>query len=341
MKERQSVTVRVPATSANLGPGYDVLGLALNIWQEVTVERASEYSMVVKGEGAEMTPTDPKKNLICIGVDYAFNRIAGKNTPTLKYTVVSSIPFMRGLGSSSAALVAGLIAGLVLAGKELRIEGEESLLQAAAEIEGHPDNVSPAIYGGLQIGMHTGKRWFSHRVHFPTELQCVLFVPDQPKKGGTAEQRRLLKPEISREDAVFNLQRIAFLISSLHSGDFRFLAEAMGDKMHQPQRGMIMPHVYQLIEAANKAGAYGTYMSGAGPAVMAFCKQQRTEILEESHSIPNQVGTAMMRAAELIGVKGRVFITNPSVHGAHVVSAEPPLTSGDLHRFSHFSTARL
>lgn len=340
MKERSSVTVRVPATSANLGPGFDVLGLALNIWQEVTVERAPTFSMHVEGEGSELTPKDPKKNLICIGVEHAFG-VAGKEMPPLKYTVVSRIPFMRGLGSSSAALVAGLIAGLVLAGKELRIEGEELLLQAAAEIEGHPDNVSPAIYGGLQIGMHTGHRWFSHRVQFPMSLQCVLFIPDQPKKGGTEEQRRLLKPEISRKDAVFNMQRIAFMISALNSNELSHLKEAMEDRMHQPQRSMIMPHVYQIISAANKAGAYGAYMSGAGPSVMAFCKQQRTEILEESVSVPNQVGQAMMRAADLCGVKGRVFITNPTVAGAHVVAAEPPLTSGDLHRFSHFSTARL
>eukprot|EP01059_Diplonema_ambulator_P017147 TRINITY_DN29127_c0_g1_i1.p1 TRINITY_DN29127_c0_g1~~TRINITY_DN29127_c0_g1_i1.p1 ORF type:complete len:344 (+),score=86.18 TRINITY_DN29127_c0_g1_i1:78-1109(+) len=333
-EEKKSVTVRVPATTANLGPGYDVLGMALDIWQEVTCERAEEFSMVTKGEGEEMVPKD-KSNLILKGIERAFE-MAGKPVPPLKITVVSQIPFMRGMGSSSAGLVAGLLAGLALTGHELAVEGEEALLQEAARIEGHPDNVSPAIYGGLQMGLHTGERYFTHRIKVPERLQCVLFVPDEPKKGGTTQNRALLKPEISRADAVFNLQRLAFLVSCFETNQLGHLKYAMEDRLHQPQRGVVMPHVFQVMKAATDAGAIGSYLSGAGPAVMAFCEGRGVQLQQKTERIEERIGKAMVDAADRIGCKGRAFITYPSQIGAHIVSCDPPLSTGALHRFTPF-----
>eukprot|EP01064_Diplonema_japonicum_P039426 TRINITY_DN987_c0_g4_i1.p1 TRINITY_DN987_c0_g4~~TRINITY_DN987_c0_g4_i1.p1 ORF type:complete len:343 (+),score=84.23 TRINITY_DN987_c0_g4_i1:51-1079(+) len=332
--EKKSVTVRVPATTANLGPGYDVLGMALDIWQEVTVERADEFSMTTSGEGEGQVPTD-KTNLILKGIERAF-LMAGKDVPPLKVTVVSQIPFMRGMGSSSAGLVAGLLAGLALTGHELAVEGEEALLQAAAEIEGHPDNVSPAIYGGLQMGLHTGERWYTHRIKVPERLQCVLFVPDEPKKGGTAQNRSLLKPEISRTDAVFNLQRLAFLVSCFETNQLGNLKYAMDDKLHQPQRGVVMPHVFQVMKAANDAGALGSYLSGAGPAVMAFVEGRGVQLQQKTQRPEERIAKAMVDAAALIGCKGRAFITYPSHNGAHIVKCEPPISSEVLQRFSPY-----
>ena len=138
---RQSVTVRVPATSANCGPGYDCLGLAVDLWTEVTVSRADKFEITAEGDGAEDMPKD-QSNLLVTGVKAAYDT-AEKPMPPLKYQVVSRIPYARGLGSSSAAIVAGIIAGLVLAGHRLPVWGSESLLQIAATIEGHPDNVAP------------------------------------------------------------------------------------------------------------------------------------------------------------------------------------------------------
>ena len=138
---RTSVTVRVPASSANCGPGYDCIGLAVDLWTEVTVTRADEFSITAEGEGAEDMPKDGT-NLLVTGVKAAYDT-AGKTMPPLSYHVVSRIPYARGLGSSSAAIVAGIIAGLVLAGHRLPVWGSESLLQIAATIEGHPDNVAP------------------------------------------------------------------------------------------------------------------------------------------------------------------------------------------------------
>ncbi|KAJ9437182.1 Homoserine kinase [Diplonema papillatum] len=334
MTERRSVTVRVPATSANLGPGYDVLGISLDIWQEVTVERAEKFSMHQEGEGSDKVPTD-KTNLIIKGCERAF-AMANKKVPPLKYHVVSQIPFMRGMGSSSAGLVAGLLAGLALTGLELGVDGEESLLQVAAEIEGHPDNVSPAIYGGLQMGLHTGERYYTQRIRVPNNMQCVLFIPDEPKKGGTEKNRALLKPMISRADAVFNLQRLAFLVSCFERGDLKGLRLAMDDKLHQPQRGVIMPHVFQVINAALGAGACGAYLSGAGPAVMAICEGRGVILQEKTKRTEERIGQAMVDAAARIGCPGRAFITYPTQIGAHVVRADPPLSSASLHRFSPF-----
>ncbi len=138
---RTSVTVRVPASSANCGPGYDCIGLAVDLWTEVTVSRSDVFAITAEGDGADDMPKD-ESNLLVTGVRAAYET-AGKPMPPLRYHVVSRIPYARGLGSSSAAIVAGIIAGLVLAGHRLPVWGSESLLQIAATIEGHPDNVAP------------------------------------------------------------------------------------------------------------------------------------------------------------------------------------------------------
>ena len=332
--EKRSVTVRVPATSANLGPGYDVLGMSLDIWQEVTIERADTFSITTKGEGSEDVPTD-SRNLIIRGCERAF-AMAHKPYPTLKYTVVSQIPFMRGLGSSSAGLVAGLLGGLALAGHECQIAGEEALLQVAAEIEGHPDNVCPAIYGGLQMGMHTGERYYSHRIRVPEKLLCVLFIPDAPKKNGTDANRALLKDTIPRADCVFNLQRLAFLVSSFESGRLENLRYAMEDRLHQPQRSVVMPHCPQVMQAALSAGALGSFISGAGPSVMALCEGRGVLLQEKTAGVAERIGKAMVEAADRIGCKGRVFITHPTQVGAHIASVDPPVSDEILQRFSPF-----
>lgn len=144
---RQSVTVRVPASSANCGPGYDCIGLAVDLWTEVTVSRSDKLEITAEGDGAAEMPKD-ESNLLVTGVKAAYET-AKKPMPPLKYHVVSRIPYARGLGSSSAAIVAGIIAGLVLAGHRLPVWGSESLLQIAATIEGHPDNVAPVSLVGV------------------------------------------------------------------------------------------------------------------------------------------------------------------------------------------------
>jgi len=323
---RQSVTVRVPASSANCGPGYDCIGVAVDLWTEVTVSRASEFEITAEGDGAEEMPKDDS-NYIVTGVKAAYET-ANKSMPPLKYHVVSRIPYARGLGSSSAAIVAGIIAGLVLAGHRLPVWGSESLLQIAASIEGHPDNVAPVIYGGFQVGIHNGTRWVTERIPSPPGMQCVMFIPDFI--GKTKVARGVLKDTISRNDAAFNIGRVAFLIHALCLGNLDNLKWGVQDRMHQPQRAEgLYPHLFPMIKAAEESGACCAFLSGAGPTVMAFTSGASGDIFtqREKERTDYSVAKAMMEVAQTYGVKGRIVVTQASQEGARVVKVEPPFSS--------------
>jgi homoserine kinase len=186
---RNSVTVRVPATSANMGPGFDSIGMAVDMWNELTATRAPDgvHRVTIDGQGAGAIPLD-ETNLVVVGAKAAF-RAAGCDYVPLHYTCKNRIPFGRGLGSSSAAIVSGLMVGLALCGHELKVFGSdgmyqggasiepEELLQLASDIEGHPDNVCPCIYGGIQLGIRLRSgHWRSCRVNCPTDMQLVAFI---------------------------------------------------------------------------------------------------------------------------------------------------------------------
>eukprot|EP01039_Chlorochromonas_danica_P004479 gene4479-4907_t len=324
--ERSKVVVRVPATSANLGPGFDTIGMALDMWSEFTVERSDKFEIICEGEGAHDMPLD-ESNLVCFGLAAAFKR-AGKEVPPLKYHLINRIPYARGLGSSSAAIVGGLVAGLVLAGHQVPAWGSEDLLNMAAEIEGHPDNVAPAMYGGIQLGIHTGKRWMTERVNLPPGLQCVCFIPNVIGKTSTA--RGVLNDTVSRKEAVFNIGRVAWLINALATNNIDQLRYGVEDALHQPQRAAaVYPHLVPIINAAVEAGASAAFLSGAGPTVMALTSGASGDIFTQRHKerVDRKVAEAMLAAAAACQTKGQVFITAPVEHGAYVVSAEPAFSN--------------
>ncbi|CAI5702893.1 hypothetical protein KXD40_004135 [Peronospora effusa] len=334
-----SVVVRVPATTANMGPGFDTIGMALDIWTEISAEivdgDASNVSRVMltsEGEGAKELPTD-ETNLVIVGIKAAFEA-AGEDLPRhIKVHCKNRIPFARGLGSSSAGIVGGIISGLALAGMRLPVHGREELLQLASEIEGHPDNVAPAIYGGLQLGIFADERWYSSRVQIPDGLQCVVFIPDST--GPTSVARAILPPNVPRKDAVFNIGRAAIFVNAFRSGNLDELRFATQDMLHQPQRGAAQyPHLEPLIKAALGAGAHGCFLSGAGPTVLAITSGRAGDIFTQqlAERQENKVANAMREAAAVLGVSGCVFITNPDHRGAYIVRAEP--------RFSDRSVAR-
>lgn len=325
MVEKNKVVVRVPATSANLGPGFDTIGMALDMWSEFTVERSDKFLIECVGEGASDMPLD-ETNLVCFGVAAAF-KTAGKPVPTLRYHLMNGIPYARGLGSSSAAIVGGLIAGLVLAGHQVPAWGSEELLNMAAEIEGHPDNVAPCLYGGIQLGIHTGERWMTERVNLPPGLQCVCFIPSTIGKTSTA--RGVLHETITRKEAVFNIGRVAWLINALASNNVDQLRYGVQDALHQPQRANAMyPHLNSIIKAAVEAGASACYLSGAGPTIMAFTSGASGDIFTQrgKERVDRRVAEAMLAASG--DTVGEVFITAPAMEGAVVVSAEPSFSNG-------------
>jgi len=326
---RESVTVRVPATSANVGPGYDCIGIAVDLWSEVTVSRAEKFEITAEGEGAKEMPKD-FSNYMVVGCKAAFEA-AGKPLPTLKYHVVSRIPYARGLGSSSAAIVAGIVAGLVLAGHRLPCWGSEALLQLAAGIEGHPDNVAPVIYGGIQLGIYNGSRWMTERVPCPAGLQMVMFIPDFI--GKTSDARGVLKDTVTREEAAYNIGRAAMLVHSLCSSNLDNLKFGVQDKLHQPQRGeKLYKYLYPMIEAAQEAGACCAYLSGAGPTVMALTSGAAGDIFaqREKERTDILVAKAMIQCAKDFGIDGKLLVTNVVSEGARVVKVFPPFSTGEI-----------
>lgn len=329
---RNSVTVQVPATSANLGSGYDCLGLALDMWNELTLERSDQFEILAEGEGCDDIPRD-SSNLVVVGVKAAFD-YGGLPMPPLRYKLKQRIPHGRGLGSSSAAIVAGVLAGIAITGQQLDANENEELLQIATEIEGHPDNVAPAIYGGVQLGIQSthADRWKTFRVPLPHGLIFVLFIPQFV--GKTEELRKVVPKEVPMKDAVFNMGRIAWLVVAMMKGNTKDMLDGFCDRLHQQQRGAaVYGHLYPIIEAAYSAGAIGAYLSGAGPSVMALCRGGNGDYFTQRDTTDRKdhaVAQAMQNAARQSKCEGKVYITHPTECGGVVIGADPPYSSSLL-----------
>ena len=298
-----SVTVRAPATTGNMGPGFDCLGMALDIWNSVSVE-VGESGFVVHGEGADELPLGTS-NLVYKSFRLPFQE-ADRRVPEARIICENGIPLARGLGSSSAATVAGLVAGNELCGRPLN---QEDILRLAADLEGHPDNVYPALLGGCQIVVRDGSRLLSSPVPIPRELRAVAFVPNVPMS--TEQARSLLPEQVPRQDAVYNIGRVGLLVRAFATDDFTHLAVATQDRLHQPARQSMFPAMKVILRAALDAGALGVFLSGAGSSVLALTKGKEMTI-----------GYEMAEAASKAGVDGSVKITRPTEQGAHVVDNE-------------------
>lgn len=331
-----SVHVRVPATTANLGPGFDVLGLALSIWMEVRVELAPSFSMIIRGEGASEIKADAS-NLIVESCALAFKH-AGKAMPPLKFTVDSDIPFGCGCGSSSAAAVAGYMAGMRLSGSTAETISKEVLLQVISDLEGHPDNAAPAIYGGCRLGFKDSKaNTRTHAIPFPSgNVSLVLFVPDDKMKKNTHATRGLIPQTISLVDAVHNMSRTAIITLAFSTNQLHILSECLDERMHQKQRASaLFPHLNACIENAMSAGASYAFLSGAGPTVCAIVTGRNGELQLQppAERRAEDVATAMLKAAKEVGIAGRVLIAQPTALGAHFLGGGVAAVPG--HRISY------
>ena len=296
----RKVTVRAPATSANMGPGFDCLGLALDIWNVITVEVGVE-GFHISGQGEAELPRD-RSNMVWQSIARVFQEV-GHPMPTMSLTCRNDIPTARGLGSSSAALVGGLTVGNELCGRPF---SQTDLLRIAAEIEGHPDNVAPALCGGMQIAVYESDRVVSTSVPVPEDLSAVLYIPSLPMP--TEEARGLLGSEVPRSDAVFNIGRAALLVRAMACGDLEHLDIATEDRLHQPARQTIFFPMKNIIRAALGAGALGAFLSGAGSTVLALATEKEFTI-----------GYEMADAAAKSGIDGEVRITRPTALGVRVV----------------------
>lgn len=255
------IKIKIPATSANLGAGYDSLGLALDFYNQVNMEESDSID-ITSLDGVSI-PTD-KTNLIYKSASDLF-KVCGKNLKGLKLEQTNNIPMARGLGSSSACIVAGLVGANTLLNNPLSID---DLVDIAAQIEGHPDNTAPALLGGIVTAVFDGKKvhWVKQEVY--TKLKFVAIIPDFELK--TDKARACIPKEISHKDAVYNLSRAALFSASLLTGKFENLRTAVHDRLHQPYRMELIPNCREVFDIAYNHGAYGVYISGAGPAVMAI-----------------------------------------------------------------------
>lgn len=254
------IEVKVPATSANMGSGYDSIGIALNLYNTIKMEESDCIDIGdVSGASIPMDET----NLIYQCAKKVYD-ICGKPLKGMKIIEQCDIPQTRGLGSSSACTVAGILGANALLGNPL---DRESMIDLAANIEGHPDNSTPAILGGFCVALlEYGKVW-SVRVPMNGKVEFITFIPDF--ELSTEKARAALPKTIAHHDAVFNLSRAALLAGSLTTGKLENLGVAVGDCLHQPYRFDLIPDGRELVHAAKAMGALGTFISGAGPSIIA------------------------------------------------------------------------
>jgi homoserine kinase len=293
------VHVRVPATSANLGAGFDALGLALALYNEVTATEADGVTVALEGQGSGRLPTGGD-NIVARGVRQAYDA-AARPFKGVALTCVNRIPTARGLGSSAAAWVGGLLAGNALLGGPL---SREALLALAARAEGHPDNAAAALYGGLTVSCALGDgRIATVSLPVPGTLRWIVLVPETT--SSTADARAVLPDSVPRGDAVFNVQRVSLLLAGLQSGRVDVLAAALDDRLHQPYRRRFFPWMTAVIDAAREAGALGGVLSGAGPSVLAVVSGDA-----------DAVARAMEGALAAAGLRGRAHTLAVDTEGA-------------------------
>jgi homoserine kinase len=296
------VHVRVPATSANLGPGFDALGLALALYNEVEARESDGVTVQVEGQGAGRLATTGD-NVVARGVRLAYEA-AGRPFKGVALRCVNRVPTSRGLGSSAAAWVGGLVAGNALCGGAL---SRDALLALATRAEGHPDNVAAALLGGLTVScVAAGGAVTAVSLPVPPRITWVALIPETT--SSTAEARAVLPPSVPRADAVFNVQRVALLLAALQSGRIDALGPALDDRLHQPYRLALFPWMPAVVEAARAAGALGCVLSGAGPALLAVVVGDGGGVgraMEAALKIAGIAGTARAFAVDLNGALTR------------------------------------
>jgi homoserine kinase len=307
-----TVNVLTPATSANLGPGFDSLGLALQLYNRFDVEESGDDPQhpiieVVGALGAGLS-TGPD-NLFFRAFALLFER-QQVELPTVRIRMSTNIPPGCGLGSSATAVVGGLVAANELLRLRDAALPKEELLELAVEAEAgnHPDNVAPALLGGLVATTNVGGKIHAIKTPFPDALKAVIFTPSFPMD--TVAGRKLLPASYSKADVTFNTGRVALLLTALQTGRYELIGEAMQDRLHQPYRQALFPSMLDIINAATAAGAHGASLSGGGSSLIALASSNFREILH-----------AMQETARANGVEGTGRVLRADQQGARVIKA--------------------
>ncbi len=304
------VRVKAPATTANMGPGYDCLGMALDVWNTIEIEvlDSGEPVVEVTGEGAGELGTG-RDNLVYRSMEFLFQD-AEQEMPLVRIRCDNAIPLARGMGSSAAAIAGGLVAANAICSQDYT---PNDLLEMAATIEGHPDNVAAAVLGGMQLVIsdktEEGSRLYTVPINVPPGLHAVVFVPQV--RITTEDARAVLPEKVTVADAVHNMGRVGLLVASMATNHPEYLAIATQDLLHQPYRQPLFPAMKVIFKAALDAGALGVFLSGSGSTVLALTQGREMTVAYE-----------MAEAARQASVEGSVSVTQPTVRGAHLIGQE-------------------
>ncbi|MFN2465355.1 MAG: homoserine kinase [Candidatus Dormibacteria bacterium] len=304
---KPGVRVTVPASSANLGPGFDVLALTLDLVNVFDVwEQAEGVQVEVIGEGNGILPTD-QSNLFYMTMNTFFT-MAGHHPPGLLIRLQNSIPLARGLGSSASVIVGALLAARYLSGYAM---DDDRLLDMAASLEGHADNVAAAHRGGCVMALpQDGGRHTVRKIIWPSRLGCALFIPEL--LVSTQSAREVLPESYGPVEVVFNLSRLALFISALQEDRIEDLVLATQDRLHQPYRAQLVPGLDKIIEVAEFNGAAGACLSGAGPTIIALFDQSGPGGQHRGETIARE----MKKAAAGFGLDGRTMAISSRIQGA-------------------------
>lgn len=300
----RQVKTTVPATTANLGPGFDCLGMALGLYNHITMHEAEGLTITTSGSDTHKIPLD-NSNMVVSAAEVVFQKL-GRKPKGLHIHLEAHVPVGSGLGSSSTAVLGGILSANALMQGDLT---QEDLLQIATDYEGHPDNVAPALLGGLVLGVQTGE----HQLHIERfgipPQKAIIVLPDI--KLLTEEARAVLPSHISRQDAIFNSSRIGLLIRALQLVDYNKLAIAMQDRLHQPYRFPLIAGSENAVNSAKQVGAAAVALSGAGPSLIAFAPDHHQAI-----------ANAMAEAFQQAGLTSRQWILPIDTRGSEVTIHE-------------------
>ncbi|WP_319422013.1 homoserine kinase [Pleurocapsa sp. FMAR1] len=302
------VTVSVPATTANLGVGFDCIGAALSMANEFTFTKVNTNSKLkINVTGDEAYKVSRKENNLIYQAFLRLYQQIGKTPPNLELDIKLEVPLSRGLGSSATAIVGGLLGANALAGNPLE---RAKIIEMAIAIEGHPDNVVPALLGNCQLSVGSQSNWQICSIPWHQDIIPVVAIPNF--ELSTKEARSVLPNRYTRSDAIFNISRMGLLLRALETHNQSWLKTALADKIHQPYRQQLITGYFEVQQAAIAAGAYGMVISGAGPTLLALTNADRVD----------RVVKSMAEAWKQIDVEAQVRSLSLDTIGAKVQYAD-------------------
>ncbi|MFC4099996.1 homoserine kinase [Paenibacillus xanthanilyticus] len=320
------VLVRIPASTANLGPGFDTLGMALSLyaWLELSVPADGETVIDLYGDGLDGVPLN-KSNLIYKVAQRVFDE-AGVQVPELHISMYSEIPLTRGLGSSASAIVGALVAANALIGSPLT---DDRLFQIATELEGHPDNVGASLFGGIVVSAWDGARAEQVRLEPHADMDVLVAIPNF--QLSTEKARHALPSEISMKDAVFNVGASSLLVAAFASGRLELIRHAMRDRLHQPYRAPLIPGMAEILDRACEYGALGAALSGAGPTLLA--------LVEAGSPNKRELERFLKETLSAQGITAELRWLRPDAQGPIVTMSEDAHASAFMDRIKGERTA--